>query len=73
MLVLLMVAELQPNRQQYSYTIENLADGVYVYRLKQLDFDGSFNYSEIIKVEVFSATNFSLNKIILIHLIHQLR
>ncbi|MFO7526768.1 MAG: choice-of-anchor V domain-containing protein [Ignavibacteriaceae bacterium] len=36
----------------YSFIDNNISAGAYSYRLKQIDFDGSFNYSESIEVEV---------------------
>ncbi len=36
----------------YSFTDENVTSGIYKYRLKQIDFDGSFKYSKEIEVEV---------------------
>lgn len=39
-------------KQNYFFTDKNIEAGSYSYRLKQLDFDGSFNFSNIIKVEV---------------------
>lgn len=36
--------------QVYETTLPNLAPGVYRLRLKQIDFDGTFTYSEIIEV-----------------------
>lgn len=36
----------------YTFTDENLRAGKYQYRLKQIDFDGTPNYSEVIKVEI---------------------
>ena len=38
--------------QSYSFTDENVTKGIYKYRLKQIDFDGSFTYSNEIEVEV---------------------
>jgi hypothetical protein len=38
--------------QNYSFTDNDLTSGKYQYRLKQIDFDGSFNYSDIIEVEI---------------------
>jgi photosystem II stability/assembly factor-like uncharacterized protein len=38
-------------RQDYSYSDKNLADGKYSYRLKQIDFNGSYKYSDVIEVE----------------------
>ncbi len=38
--------------KSYSLTDENITTGIYKYRLKQIDFDGTFNYSNEIEVEV---------------------
>jgi hypothetical protein len=38
--------------KSYSFIDENITTGVYKYRLKQLDFDGTFEYSNEIEVEV---------------------
>jgi hypothetical protein len=48
--------------KSYSFVDESLNPGVYRYRLKQIDFDGSFKYSDIIEVEVSSPTEFSLEQ-----------
>jgi len=40
--------------KSYSYKDENLAAGKYLYRLKQIDLDGTFEYSNIIEAEVLS-------------------
>jgi len=34
--------------------------GTYHYKLKQIDYDGSFYYSEVVEVNIFSPTNFTL-------------
>ncbi len=47
--------------QNYSYVDEYLVEGLYHYRLKQIDFDGSFKYSEIIEVEI-APSEFSLSQ-----------
>jgi len=44
----------------YSYADENLQPGNYLYRLKQIDNDGSYEYSEIIQVEIKSPDEFIL-------------
>jgi hypothetical protein len=36
----------------YSYTHSNVEDGVHYYRLKQVDFDGSFDYSDVVSLDV---------------------
>lgn len=45
----------------YSYTDENLINGTYLYRLKQIDFDGSFEYSNVIEVTVVNPTDYFLS------------
>jgi hypothetical protein len=36
----------------YSFTDANLITGIYSYRLKQIDYDGSFEYSDVVDVEL---------------------
>jgi hypothetical protein len=48
--------------QNYSYVDKNLADGNYEYRLKQIDFDGRTEYSDVIEVDVFSVTTLQLKQ-----------
>ncbi|GAB4298753.1 MAG: hypothetical protein Kow0098_24490 [Ignavibacteriaceae bacterium] len=48
--------------KSYSFTDENLSAGKYQYRLKQIDFDGTFEYSNTIEVEVTAPTEFSLSQ-----------
>ncbi len=48
--------------QFYSFTDESVPSGEYQYRLKQIDFDGSFEYSEIVEVEIEAPTEFSLEQ-----------
>ena len=51
------------NPQSYSYTDNNVDEGTYFYRLKQIDFDGSINYSNEISVAVGNLpTNYSLSQ-----------
>ncbi|MDP2364943.1 MAG: T9SS type A sorting domain-containing protein, partial [Ignavibacteria bacterium] len=47
--------------QSYSFVDENLSSGKYQYRLKQLDFNGSFEYSDIVEVEITPSV-FSLSQ-----------
>jgi photosystem II stability/assembly factor-like uncharacterized protein len=47
--------------QSYSFTDKNLQPGKYTYRLKQVDFDGTYKYSDVVEVEVAPAT-FSLSQ-----------
>jgi hypothetical protein len=44
----------------YSFIDENVQPGVYQYRLKQIDFDGTSTYSNSIEVEIMSPIEFSL-------------
>lgn len=48
--------------QSYSFTDNNVANGRYTYRLKQIDFDGSFNYSKEIEVQINTPVEFSLSQ-----------
>lgn len=50
------------NIQNYSFTDKNLSAGTYTYRLKQVDFDGTFEYSNEIEVEVSVPAEFSLEQ-----------
>jgi len=49
-------------QQAYSYTDKNLTAGKYLYRLTQLDFDGSFEYSKIVEIEVKIPFEFFLSQ-----------
>lgn len=46
--------------QSYYFADENLNPATYSYRLKQIDLDGSFEYSKEIEVEVGIPDNFTL-------------
>jgi hypothetical protein len=48
--------------QFYEFTDNAISKGRYQYRLKQIDFDGSFTYSDIIEVEVSGPVEFSLEQ-----------
>ncbi len=47
---------------QYYFVEETSKAGKYVYRLKQLDYDGSFTYSKEILVEVSNPNNYALEQ-----------
>ena len=49
-------------RKSYLYTDENVSYGKYYYRLKQIDFDGSFKYSSIVNINISSPASFKLNQ-----------
>lgn len=46
----------------YNFTDKNLTPGNYTYRLKQIDFNGKYEYSNEINVSVTSAEKFSLQQ-----------
>lgn len=46
--------------QTYSFNDENLPLGKYQYRLKQIDFNGMFDYSHVVEAEINSPIEFSL-------------
>jgi hypothetical protein len=46
--------------KSYSFCDENLSKGMYSYRLKQIDFNGSFEYSKVVEVIIKTPTEFSL-------------
>ena len=46
----------------YSYKDVNVSDGVYLYRLKQVDYEGSFELSPVVEVNYNSPEQFSLNQ-----------
>jgi len=48
--------------QAYSYVDSKVASGNYTYRLKQMDFNGSFEYSDVVAVEVTVPLEFTLEQ-----------
>jgi choice-of-anchor B domain-containing protein len=46
----------------YSYTDKNLVPGNYTYRLKQIDYNGNYEYSDEISATVVAPTEFVLNQ-----------
>jgi hypothetical protein len=48
--------------KSYSFTDNSLRSGIYSYRLKQIDFDGTFTYSDEVDVEVIAPASFSLDQ-----------
>jgi len=46
--------------KSYSYKIVEFASGIQYYRLKQIDFDGTYEYSEVIEVEGITPGQFVL-------------
>ena len=48
--------------QKYSFTDQDVKPGIYKYRLKQIDYDGDFKFSEIVEAEVNPPVEFSLDQ-----------
>ncbi len=48
--------------QVYSFVDREVPEGVYSYRLKQIDYDGSFEYSNEVTVEVITPLEFTLEQ-----------
>lgn len=48
--------------KSYSFSDQNLRSGQYTYRLKQVDFDGTFEYSSEVEVDVITPGEFSLDQ-----------
>jgi len=49
-------------RQDYSYSDKNLAEGKYFYRLKQIDYLGSYEYSDVLEVDYRTFKNYLLEQ-----------
>jgi predicted GH43/DUF377 family glycosyl hydrolase len=50
------------NQKEYSYVDKELNDGKYYYRLKQVDYNGTYEYSDAIEVEVRSLNEYTLEQ-----------
>jgi len=48
--------------QSYSFEDEELVTGKYQYRLKQIDFDGSYSYSNVVEIEILNPNKFKLEQ-----------
>ena len=48
--------------QKYSYVESNVVSGNYFYRLKQIDFDGTVNYSNELSINITAPTDFTLEQ-----------
>src|SRR5690606_40011291 len=46
----------------YSFIDENVTDGTYLYRIKQIDFDGTFEYSNVIEIDIGIPDKFFLSQ-----------
>jgi photosystem II stability/assembly factor-like uncharacterized protein len=50
------------DESHYSFVDKNISSGHYNYRLKQIDFDGSYKYSDIVDINISGSTEFSLEQ-----------
>ena len=50
------------NQHNYSFTDRDLVAGKYFYRLKQIDYDGKYEFSKAIEVDVRPLDNFTLEQ-----------
>ena len=50
------------NKKSYSFIDNSASNGTYIYRLKQIDFDGSFHYSNVIEINVNAPLEFSISQ-----------
>jgi hypothetical protein len=48
--------------KHYSFTDKNVSSGIFTYRLKQIDFNGQFEYSNEVKVNVTGPLEYSLGQ-----------
>ena len=48
--------------QHYAFTDNDVRPGKYQYKLKQIDYDGSFEYSQVVEVEIPLVNEFSLSQ-----------
>jgi hypothetical protein len=46
--------------KSYSFSDGSLSAGIYSYRLKQIDYDGTFEYSNVVEVEILAPDEFAL-------------
>ena len=50
------------NQKEYSYIDRELADGKYYYRLKQIDYNGNYEYSKAIEIDVRILDEYTLEQ-----------
>jgi hypothetical protein len=50
------------NASDYTYIDKNLVDGSYSYRLKQIDYNGNYEFSDAVEVEVRSLDSYALEQ-----------
>ncbi len=50
------------NKNLYSYTDKSISGENYFYRLKQIDFDGGFHYSDVVEINFNAPLEFSISQ-----------
>lgn len=50
------------SKTDYSFVDKNANSGKYLYRLKQIDFDGKYNYSKAVEIDFNPITNYTLEQ-----------
>jgi Leucine-rich repeat (LRR) protein len=48
--------------EMYTFLDENVSSGIYYFRLRQVDLDGQFEYSDIIEITINSPSEYKLNQ-----------
>ena len=48
--------------EEYSFIDDNVTSGIYAYRLKQIDNDGTFEYSKVIEIDVDAPLGYELSQ-----------
>ena len=48
--------------QEYSFVDDGLVPGLYTYRLKQIDYNGTFAYSDVVEVRIGRPQEYALNQ-----------
>ena len=48
--------------KEYSFNDRPTGSTVYHYRLRQIDLDGKYEYSNVVSIEIYSPDNYSLNQ-----------
>ena len=55
-------AGLSVSPRQYTFPVKNLQEGKYKFRLKVIDYNGTFEYSKVIEAEISSPENFKVGQ-----------
>lgn len=50
------------HRNEYNFIDKNTDPGKYLYRLKQIDFDGNYTYSKVVEVDFNYSNSYSLEQ-----------